>query len=149
MENATCVLSSLLLGVNEWVQGNGSRAVLLPLTRHQSSVYFLNSRVAHSATKRNLAPQTTRATLDRLTKRECKEIYLIMAFSTRAVFFISPYDVSEKCLFFDHCVGLRSVERLVEVDLLQQLFMQLRIAYPDKGERKLSKSCLQWGGTYA
>ena len=35
-KNDACGLSGLVLGVDEWVQGNGSRA-FLPLTRHCAS----------------------------------------------------------------------------------------------------------------
>jgi len=51
--------TTLLLGVDGWEQGSSSRAVL-PLTRHQCSIYCESSRVDHGASKRRWAPQTTR-----------------------------------------------------------------------------------------
>jgi len=58
LKNITCVLSSLVLGVNAWVQENSSR-IVLPLTRHQCSIHCESSRVVHGASNR-----TTRETPD-------------------------------------------------------------------------------------
>jgi len=59
VKNGTCVLSNLVLGVDGWVQGNGSRA-MLPVTRHQwihqqCNVHCESSRAARGATKRRWA----------------------------------------------------------------------------------------------
>jgi len=57
--NDTCGLSSLVLGVDGFEQGNGLRAVL-PLTRHQCNIHCESSLVAHGSSKWRWAPQTTR-----------------------------------------------------------------------------------------
>jgi len=57
--DGTCSLSSLVLGVGGWVQGNDSRSVL-PQTRHQCSIHCENNRVNHGASKRRWERQTTR-----------------------------------------------------------------------------------------
>ena len=69
LKNGICGLSSLVLGFHGWVQGNGSRAVLLPLTRHQCSIHCESSRVAHGTSKRRRAPQTTRDVPERRTMK--------------------------------------------------------------------------------
>jgi len=56
MKNSTCGLSSLVLGVDEWVQGNSSRAVL-PLTRYQCSIHYESSRLPPPLSKGRWAPQ--------------------------------------------------------------------------------------------
>jgi len=54
LKTCACGLSSFVLGVNGWVQGNGSR-VVLPWTCHQCSIHCESSRVAHGASKRRWA----------------------------------------------------------------------------------------------
>jgi len=44
-----------------WVQGNGKREALA-LTRHQYSIQYESSRMAHGASKRRWEPYTTRDT---------------------------------------------------------------------------------------
>jgi len=68
LTNGTSGLSSLVFGVNGWVQGNGYRAGLpLPpvqhslkgaaFTRHQCSIHCDRSCVARGASKRTWPPQ--------------------------------------------------------------------------------------------
>jgi len=52
-----CSLSSLVLGIDGWVQGNSS--LVLPLTRHQGSIYCKIICMAHSSSKQKWVPQTT------------------------------------------------------------------------------------------
>ena len=77
--NGACGLSSIALGVNGWVQGNSSRAVL-PLTRHQCNIHCENSRVDHGASKWRWALQTACGTQVRIeyTETELNLVYLIM-----------------------------------------------------------------------
>ena len=47
LKNGTCGLSNLVFGVDEWVQGNSSRAVL-SLARHQLIIHCETSCVANA-----------------------------------------------------------------------------------------------------
>jgi len=57
--------SSLVLGASEWVQRNGSPAVL-PLFCHQCCIRYEDSKVPPGASKRRWSPQTTCGTPERL-----------------------------------------------------------------------------------
>jgi len=72
LKTGTCGLFSHVLGVNGWLQGNGTRAVLL-FTRHQCSIHWENRRVAHGASERRWVSQTTRDTPETSTKSEYNE----------------------------------------------------------------------------
>jgi len=59
LQNGVCRLSSLVLGVDGWMQENRSHAVL-SLTRYQCSIHCESSHMVHGASKQKWAPQTTR-----------------------------------------------------------------------------------------
>jgi len=73
-KNGTCGLSSLLLSVDGWTQGNGSCAVV----RHHSAAFAAKTAVWPTAQlKRRWAPQTSCETPKEVEKPRKKETELI------------------------------------------------------------------------